>query len=412
MRILWSANTIMPRIASEFGVGSGHAISWIDAMSQRLAINENVELAIVSGANVKLPQKKTIDNVVYYIVPKDWDKVNYWDEIVKDFKPDVAHLYGTENRHNLLFIQSYPSIPIIVSLQGILTEYIRHFDAGIGYWTRVKYTTLKDLFFPTGFFSEAKLMKKRSKYEREILSQVKNVEGRSTWDRVSAMNINSNLNYYFCPRMIRRPFFDAKWDVNKIEKHSIYISQGYSPEKGLHYLFEAVAKLKNRYPDIKIYVSGIDKLHSSSLKSKWFPSGYIKYLRDLMLKNGITDNVCFTGKLSADGVASYLMKVHVAVIASSIENAPNSLAEAMVVGTPTIASFVGGNMDMSIHKETGFLYTYNEPNMLAEYIRQIFESNDLANTFSLNARKLARSVHDPETLENTLLNIYKTLLNN
>ena len=95
---------------------------------------------------------------------------------------------------------------------------------------------------------------------------------------------------------------------------------------------------------------------------------------------------------------------------SSIENAPSSLAEGGLVGTPTIATFVGGNMEMLEHNKDGFLYCYNEPNMLAEYITRIFESDELAMQLSQHARETARLRHDPATLEKTILNIYETLI--
>ena len=96
-------------------------------------------------------------------------------------------------------------------------------------------------------------------------------------------------------------------------------------------------------------------------------------MKHLIKDINVQENVIFTGTLTADEMAARTAKSHVVVIPSSIENAPNSLAEAEIVGTPTIASFVGGNMDMLKHNEEGFLYCYNEPNMLAEYIRQILQ---------------------------------------
>ena len=97
---------------------------------------------------------------------------------------------------------------------------------------------------------------------------------------------------------------------------------------------------------------------------------------------------------------------HVALIPSAIENSPNSLAEAMLVGTPIVASYVGGVPDMLKDKEEGFLYCYNDPGMLATYISKIFESDELASYFSNNSRKTAWKRHDPLQLENTLIDIY------
>ena len=44
---------------------------------------------------------------------------------------------------------------------------------------------------------------------------------------------------------------------------------------------------------------------------------------------------------------------------------------------PCVASNTGGTMDILEHKKEGFLYTYTEPAILAEYISRYFENNEL-----------------------------------
>ena len=65
---------------------------------------------------------------------------------------------------------------------------------------------------------------------------------------------------------------------------------------------------------------------------------------------------------------------------------------------------------MMKHNEEGFLYCYNEPYMLAYYIRKIFESNELAIKFSNNSRKTAKKRHDPNYLVTNLLQIYNDIV--
>ena len=48
--------------------------------------------------------------------------------------------------------------------------------------------------------------------------------------------------------------------------------------------------------------------------------------------------------------------------------------------------------------------------MLAEYLTQIFESDELAKKISEHARTTARKRHDPVVLEKTILDIYDTLI--
>lgn len=411
MRILWTVNTFEQKIADKMGMKSSHAISWVEAMSDYLSKCKNISLAIAAPSGVEGElRKKVINGIVYYAVPSD---TNVWKTIIEDFLPDIIHEYGTEKDHNLLVCDAAGEIPIVVSLQGILSEYSRHYYAGIEMSTILRYSPLRDWIRPSGFITGKKDFEKRSKSEKKLLKKVHYVEGRSTWDQVAALKINSKLKYYFCPRMLRRAFNEAEaWDIHNIEKHTILVSQGNYPIKGVHFAFIAVAALKESYPDIKLVIAGNDLFTKINGWHRILKTGYVRYLYDLAKKMNILENIHFTGSKNADGMVQLLQKVHVAVVPSAIENAPNSLAEAMMLGTPCIASYVGGNMDMLKHNEEGFLYCYNEPYMLAEYIRRIFESEELAIEFSTHARNTAKKRHDPENLVNHLVEIYTEIITN
>ena len=410
MRIFWTVSALMPAPAKALGIYSGVANSWVDAMSKRLIKRNDITLAIACAAKVPSVIKQDIDGIRFYVLPKDCDKRDYWTDILNDFNPDVIHAYGTENPHNILLLKNHSNIPTVVSLQAVMTEYCKDYYAGIDFSTMLRFTTIRDIVGRGGFFTGRKNFERRAVVEREVFRLAKNVEGRSTWDRVSARNINPSLNYFYCPRMIRSAFFDVEWNSSLMEKHTLFVHQAQYPIKGLHYVLAAVAKLSNKYPDIKLNIAGVDILHPKALKYRLFPNGYAKYIKYLIKKYDIADKIHYTGVLSASEMAVKLTKTNVAIIPSSIENAPNALAESMVVGTPTIATFVGGNMDMLTHNEEGFLYCYNEPNMLAEYISRIFDSDSLAIKFSENGKRFAREEHDPDKLENTLLGIYDKLI--
>lgn len=410
MKVLWTVNSLAPEIAKAVGQRSAHATSWIDAMSHQLAKNVEIQLAIAYTGRCSSIEKHIIDNVTYYIIPNKLKDNDYYGIIIDEFKPDVIHAYGTEFPHNFYLVSRHKEVPVIISLQGIATEYARHTYAGVDFSTMLRFTSIKDLFRPTGFFSSKKNYERSSILEKEILRNVNYVEGRSTWDRVSSLNINPKLKYYYCPRLIRAPFYENRWDVKTMTRHTVFVHQGNTLVKGTHFVLQAVAKLKDKYPDIKLLIAGRDPLSYSNIKQKLFKSGYQKYIKYLIDSLALKDHIEYTGILNAKQMAELLTKVNVTVVSSSIENAPNSLAEAMIVGTPTVATFVGGNMDMMVHKKEGFLYCYNEPNMLAEYISQLFDNDDLAIGFSNAAVETARKRHNPELLENKLIGIYEDVI--
>lgn len=399
----------MPQVAAELNIKSSHAISWVDAMSKRLAKRKDVDLAIVTPTEDSNVFKTEIDGVSYYLL-KPRPKLEDWMKILDDFHPDVIHMYGTEKEHNLPLIMANTKYPIIVSLQGILTEYERFYYGGIDIGILLKNITIRDLVRGT-VFKERKRFQDSAVLERQMLCNVKYVEGRTDWDRVAALDINPNLKYYHCPRLLREAFYSCdKWDYDKMEKFSIFVHQGNYPIKGLHFMLEALAKLKKRYPEVRLYVAGNDIISKNTIKKKMLRNGYSKYLKSLVDKYNLSENITFTGYLSAEKLAAKLTRCNVMVIPSAIENSPNSLAEAELVGIPCVASYVGGNAEMLHENEDGFLYCYNEPGMLADKISQLFDSPELCESFSEKAKTTAAKRHNPEKLENCLLGIYEDIV--
>ena len=136
----------------------------------------------------------------------------------------------------------------------------------------------------------------------------------------------------------------------------------------------------------------------------------MKYIKYLIKKYNLIENIVFTGYLNATEMAKKLALVQVCVVPSVIENAPNSLAEAMLVGTPCIASYVGGNSEMLDGGLGGYLYRYNESAMLADRISSVFENPVEVRNKSNYAKELAWKRHDPLKLENTIMNIYHEVI--
>lgn len=405
MKVLWTVNTVLPDIAKEIGYKQGHAISWVDAMKTKLIESkENIELIIVCNGGNKLNELIKLQNegIIYYVIPSYKKIKENWDTILEEVKPNLIHIYGTERRHNMYLIDKYKdSIPMIISLQGILSEYVKHYFAFIPFKDIVMNYTLKDIM--TGGIIGGKVkFYIQSIYEKKMLRSVKFLEGRSDWDKAISSKINPYAKYYDCPRMIRKNFFGYKWNFEKCEKYTIFVHQGNYPIKGLHFMLEALAIVKLKFPNVTLYISGNNILESNSI----FDDGYTRYIRTKIKKLELEQNIIFTGFLNADKLAEKLSEMHICAIPSAIENAPNALAEAMIVGTPCVASYVGGNAQMLDYGDAGLMYCYYEPQMLASRIIDMFEHKDKIIEISNRASDLAKYRHDPDCLVKKLLTIY------
>jgi len=174
-------------------------------------------------------------------------------------------------------------------------------------------------------------------------------------------------------------------------------------------LLKAVAILKRDYPDVRVFSAG-HKLQGNSFLERLKTPGYGLYISRLMKDLNLQDNIVFAGMLDAQGVVDRLSKTHVFVIPSAVENSPNSLAEAMMLGTPCIGAYSGGVPDMVDNGNCGLLYPFMEEAMLAEYIRRIFASDEVADKFSVAGKASASKRHDRQKIANTTVDIYRRIL--
>ena len=173
---------------------------------------------------------------------------------------------------------------------------------------------------------------------------------------------------------LRSVFYDGVWTPAKMEPHTIFVSQGDYPIKGLHFILEALPLIIKTFPDTHLYVAGVSIIgnvgRDKYIKKK-YPAfltvpAYGAYLRRLIRKNGLTGHVTMLGKLNAVKMKEQLLKCNVYCCPSIMENSPNSMCEAMLLGTPVVAAKVGGVASLLSDGEEGILFPAGKVDELAE----------------------------------------------
>lgn len=416
-KILWIVNTIFPYPAEKLGLKKTSFGGWLNSLSDTLRKSEDFKLAIATVYNGKDLKKMDDGQVIYYLLPGapalKYDKKleKYWKDINEEFKPDLVHINGTEYAHGLAFINACPNVTTLTSIQGLVSVYANVYYANIPVKDIIKNITFRDIIKNDSIIQARKKFIKRGKNEIEILKKTNAITGRTIWDYSNVQAINLNVKFYWSNRILREEFYNSKkWDISKIERHSIFCSQAGYPIKGLHYMIEAANILKREYPDIKVYVAGQNITKSDTMKEKMKISGYGKYIKGLIKKYNLEENIIFIGMLNAQGMVNKLLNSNAFVQTSAIENSPNSLGEAMMLGVPCIASYVGGTCDMLEHEKEGFLYTYTEPAILAQYVKRIFEDDELCMKFSKNEIKKASITHDKDRITKETIDMYNDIL--
>ena len=410
MRVLWFSP--VPSLYDEKNAGT-----WVAALETAVkTYNKNIELGIafehedkkfkeekkgvayypVNSGNSKLPD--------FLINPESkWKKLRpLYLNVINDFKPDIIQCFGSEWAYGL--ISKDTKIPVVIHMQGFLNMYHDMEDISYSKSEYDRYYRAKPLRRIKHCIedNDRDILDLR---EREIMKNTRYFMGRTGWDKSIVKYYGpENGVYYYCPEAIRQDIYDSagKWTFNKKT-----MSEN-APMKILSVINPGVLKGSEMILRCANYLK--DMMH---FDFEWRIAMEILNFDRFELKTGIKHedvNVKLLGSLSAAELAEELRNAEVFVLPSIIDNSPNSLCEAQLIGTPVIASNVGGISSLVKDGETGILYPYNEYHTLAFKLIELHGDREKLEALSLNEKRDSLERHDPEKLSHRLEEIYGDIL--
>lgn len=418
MKILWITNIPFPETSRILGkkvvVGGG----WMRSLAAELSQKPGINLYIATTYEGQSLFRHQENSMYFFLLPQSRKQYKYdrslephWNKLLEEIKPDIIHIHGTELAHGIACINAAPTFRYVISLQGLASVIEEYFYAGIHPFKYLRHITLSDIKSRTTIFDGRRAIKARKSIELKYLNNCRHIIGRTFFDYSHVKSINPDVRYYYCGEALRPHFYECeRWTLSGKHNYTIFMSQAYSQWKGLHKLLMALSFIKKEYPGVQLRIAGADITGGS----KWVQriNSYGSYIRNLVRKLGVEENVTFLGSLDEEGMTLEYRSAHVFVMTSIIENSPNSLGEAQIIGTPCVASFVGGIPDMVDDGVNGLLYRYEDHIALAYKIIEIFADDDLAVSLSANGQKAAAKRHDRNSIANRTLEIYKQLLSN
>ena len=146
-------------------------------------------------------------------------------------------------------------------------------------------------------------------------------------------------------------------------------------EKGLRELINALVILKLKYPNIKLILAGDGK--------------YIDKLKSLAKKLLVENNIVFLGEVNDS--RNFYNIVEILVLPSYFEAMPLVLIEAMAAGTVAVASNVGCISEIIVDGYNGFLLSKVSPDLIAQSVIRLIESNELVSKCRRNAYETSRN---------------------
>lgn len=411
MKALWVTNIPTEAASRMLGRPESPFGGWLQGALGGIKAETEINLVVASPGSDSvrsLGGEGGVDYVAFPVMGRrvaDTEGRAIAGEILKKFRPDIVHIHGTELRHSYYFAAACAAlgVPAVVSIQGLVSVIATHFDShlpasvvhGLGTRPWVRSDRVAGL---------RRSLEIQGRLERATLQMVSHVIGRTTWDFACTGQINSERHYHHCDETLRPSFYEARWSWEDVRPHSIFLAQGHYPVKGLHLLLRALPAVLARFPDAVVNVAGQSPVEPGRR------SPYSRHIARLLRYYGLSPRVHFVGPQTETQMVAQYTASHVVVCPSTIENSPNSIAEAMLLGAPVVAAYVGGIPDMITHAKDGLMYQSDAPDMLAYSIMRMFDSPDTAAKLGERARERAMIRHDPARNARRTAEIYGDIL--
>lgn len=417
MRVLWFTNTsscYQKKIGSSYNGGG-----WISSLEKEIRKNNNIKLGICFySRNEKQARKDEQNGTIYYIQPRppktlyyNWITILGKDkesselhekiaippllEIVKDFNPDIIHVFGSENIYGLL--AKYVDIPLILHIQGILSPSFNAFLPPFISW-RDYIGQSNSFFVKFRLLSEKISWRRNGLTERRMFKYVKYFMGRTEWDRRLLSLFNSQARYYHCDEMLRDAFYQLNIKRTIPEKPVFVTTISSQLYKGFDVVLKTAKLLKE--------VLKVD--------FEWKIYGDISplFIEKKLKINHKDVNITLMGVASAEEIKNALLTSTAYVHTSYIDNSPNSLCEASLLGVTSISTNVGGISSLIEDGKTGFLVPANDPYQMAYLMKYIIDHKERNLEIGSAAYNVAMERHDRKKILERVVEIYNDVIEN
>ena len=170
------------------------------------------------------------------------------------------------------------------------------------------------------------------------------------------------------------------------------------PRKGQKYLFDALPKLFQRIPNMKVILVG--EFERSAR--------YVQRLRDQQLLNNWHGRVHWLGR--RNNVEDYMNVIDLCVVPSVREPLGLVALEALAAGTPVVATRTGGWPESVQHGENGLLVPRKNVAALGAAILQLANEKETRSTMGERRRNMVLDKFSPELLTDQVNEIYRRVV--
>lgn len=335
-------------------------------------LNKRVDLVVVTVAS---PQPRKIDCAALYTV-SNWKRPlalkRDWCTLLKEIKPDVVHVNGcwTPDCAMLQWWAQQLGYKVVLTPHGMLEPWIiqRH------YWTR-KLPAL--LLYQKAAIRNADLLHATAESERKNL-----------------LSLGWNKRITVIGNCVNSEEISIKHSW-QLQKRILFLSRIHI-KKGIHFLIEACAELKDELKGWQVDITGPgDKT-------------YIEDLKRMTNKLGISDMVNFIGPIYGDSKYELYRKADIFILPTYSENFGIVIAEALAAGTPVITT-KGTPWEELETKHCGW-WTEIGTKPLTSALRNFLRCDETElEDMGCNGRKLIEEKYSTDIISQQFVHMYKEI---
>ncbi len=419
MNILWFTNT--PSLYNSdkptyFGGG------WIESLESSLSKEKSIDLGISFFHKDPIFKRKK-NNTTYYPVCRresffsrvknkasnysgslesDNEFIPKLLDVIDDFKPDVINVFGTEGIFS--GIQNYTDIPVVVHLQGLINPYLNtYFPPNTSKWSfLLNFKYLRHNLNGISPFFGHKRMRNQALREENNMKNAKFIMGRTQWDKSFSKLYAPNAKYFHVDEVLRNSFYSDEVVTQTKKVNEVEIISTISPiiYKGIDVILKS-AQLLKKHTNINFSWKLIGLPEDSEILKF--------YEKELNLNHKKLGIKCI-GFKNEQELKNLILNSDLFIHPSYIDNSPNSICEAQILGLPIIACNVGGISSIISDKETGYLVPSNGIIEMVSGITKFVVNPEYFMELAEKGKIIASRRHDKSKINMEILKAYKEIL--
>ena len=292
-------------------------------------------------------------------------------KLVADFKPDIIF---TSALDDFALASINAQIPTVINLRG---------DAWSEHgWAKEEYSS----------FIQSRVLAWRYRTSKECLRRTTAVWSVSHYlDRIVRSRLPSKQNRVFAGCMVSTDW--VRSSQHKLKHPCVGILQQ--------------ATILGKVREMKVLREVIPKFPNATFY--WAGSGNIEHLVREWLDE--FPNFKRLGRISyPEGVRNFLSEVDILAQVTGADMLPRSLLEAQFVGTPVLATNVGGCSEAIIDGKTGHLVKQGDPADWCDKIEMLLQDRKLCASLGKAGRKYIQERFNPDKVAREFIQHMSTLL--